>query len=180
MIRFKFDEEKFTSLLQYFCWRFEDIDKLKAVKLLYLVDRQHLLACGRPILGDTYVNMELGPVPSKAYDLLKQVEDNALPDYPIFADMSFRYPVFRTSDDARMDVFSEAEIDCIKDVSKTSGNLSGLRLADLTHEHQAWKGSTRNQPIDYELFFADEPDDHREAMEVMRLEQEDRDFTDSL
>ncbi|MCK4606777.1 MAG: SocA family protein [candidate division Zixibacteria bacterium] len=180
MIRFKFDEEKFVSLLQYFCRQFRDVDKLKAVKLLYLVDRQYLLACGRPILGDTYINMELGPVPSKAYDLLKQVEDNALPGYPVFADTSFRYPVFRTSDDARMDVFSEAEIDCIKDVSKNFGSLSSLDLADRTHEHQAWKGSTRNQPIDYDLFFADEPDAHREAMEVMRLEQEDRDFTDSL
>lgn len=180
MIRFKFDEEKFVSLLQYFCARFEDIDKLKAVKLLYLVDRQCLLAHGGPILGDTYINMEFGPVPSKAYDLLKQVEDKVLPDYPVVADTSFRYPVFRTSAEARMDVFSEAEIDCIKDVTSKFGKLSGMRLTKLTHEHQAWKASTRNQPIDYDLFFADEPDAHQEAMEVMHIEQEDRDFTDSL
>ena len=60
---FRFSEEKFEALLQIICQRFDDVDRLKAVKLLYYIDKYSLLNTGRPILGDLYIKMNRGPVP---------------------------------------------------------------------------------------------------------------------
>src|SRR5579871_5139061 len=42
------------------------------VKSLFLADTIHLNRYGRPITYDNYVAMENGPVPSKAYNILKE------------------------------------------------------------------------------------------------------------
>ena len=39
---------------------------MKAIKLIYLADRLHLRKYGRPIIGDMYWAMKLGPVGSLA------------------------------------------------------------------------------------------------------------------
>ena len=56
--------------------RVSKLDKLKAVKLLYLADKYHLLKYGRPIINDTYVHLDNGPVPSKALDIINDVAEN--------------------------------------------------------------------------------------------------------
>jgi len=38
------------------------LTKLKAVTLMYLSDQYHLFRYGRPITGDRYVAMDMGPV----------------------------------------------------------------------------------------------------------------------
>ena len=42
------------------------------LKSLFIADRSHLNKYGRPITFDNYVAMKAGPVPSLAYDLLKE------------------------------------------------------------------------------------------------------------
>jgi uncharacterized phage-associated protein len=180
MIRFTFDTKKFFALMQILCEKTSDLDKLKAVKLMYFIDREYLLAYGRPVLGDVYISMELGPVPSKAYDHLKEIEDRAVPESPIYAEATARYPVFRTKSQPATELFSEAEIKCIEEVLQKLGHLPGTTLAHIAHKHKAWTESVRNCPIDYKLFFADYPDKHRDAFEAMILDQEDRDFADSI
>lgn len=45
------------------------INKMKALKLIWLSDRLHLRKFGRPILNDTYLAMPYGPVASGTKDL---------------------------------------------------------------------------------------------------------------
>src|SRR5260370_34242127 len=42
------------------------------LKTIFLADKAHLNKYGRPITFDNYVAMRAGPVPSLAYDLLKE------------------------------------------------------------------------------------------------------------
>ena len=51
------------------------------IKMLYLVDRKTLLRWGRPITGDEYFTMKLGPVLSRVHDLIteEQPPDEAHP-----------------------------------------------------------------------------------------------------
>ena len=44
---------------------------VKLVKLLYLADREALIRWGRPITTDCYVSMDIGPVVSRIYDLIR-------------------------------------------------------------------------------------------------------------
>ena len=48
------------------------LNKMKALKLLWAADRYHLRKYGRPIVGDTYVAMGYGPVPSTTKDILEK------------------------------------------------------------------------------------------------------------
>src|SRR5690348_14038914 len=66
-IKFEFNLDKLINAIVFFCERgITDLTKLKVAKLLYFADKKHLLEHGRPILGDLYVCMDLGPVPSLA------------------------------------------------------------------------------------------------------------------
>ena len=44
---------------------------LKAIKILYLADRESISRTGQSITGDFFVSMKNGPVLSKLYDLIK-------------------------------------------------------------------------------------------------------------
>src|SRR5258708_22977842 len=47
------------------------INKMKAIKLIWLSDRLHLRRFGRTITGDTYFALPFGPVASNTRDLLE-------------------------------------------------------------------------------------------------------------
>src|SRR5208337_1007198 len=64
-LTFDFNIEKLVHALAYFSTSgIRDLTKLKAAKLLYFADKEHLLEHGTPILGDVYFCMDFGPVPS--------------------------------------------------------------------------------------------------------------------
>jgi uncharacterized phage-associated protein len=46
---------------------------MKLIKLLYLADRGAFLSWGRPISGDKYFSMKLGPILSEVHDLITEV-----------------------------------------------------------------------------------------------------------
>ena len=59
--------KKATQALNFFALKKDGkINKMKAIKLIYLADRLHLRKYGRPIVGDIYWAMKLGPVGSRA------------------------------------------------------------------------------------------------------------------
>jgi len=67
---FPFSHRKTTQVLNFFaCQSGGEINKLKALKLVYFADRYHLRRFGRPITGDEYLAMPYGPVASSAKDL---------------------------------------------------------------------------------------------------------------
>ena len=180
MIHFEFQENKFWALMQLLCERIPDLDKLRAVKLLYFIDRECLLSDGAPVLGDRYIAMEFGPVPSRSYDLLKAVENNEITDSSIHIKSPGRYPKYGSTTPPDLKWFSDFEIEVIENIISKYGHLSGIRLSDISHKHKAWTESHRNAPVDYELFFADDLEEHSDAYHAMMLGQEDRDFTSDI
>jgi len=64
-----------TQALNFFALRSGgQVNKLKALKLVYFADRYHLRRFGRPITGDEYLAMPFGPVASGAKDLTEMSE----------------------------------------------------------------------------------------------------------
>lgn len=179
---FRFSEEKFEALLQIICQRFDDIDRLKAVKLIYYIDKYSLLNTGRPILGDIYYKMIKGPVPSKSYDLIKEFPfgDNDSCKFFYVPTSNSTNPFIVTKCSPNLDVFSEKEIESIEKVLKELGGRSGVELSDLSHKDCAWTKSSMGSPIDYRLFFKDNPEESKHAFEAMISEFEDDRFFDDL
>lgn len=198
-LRFRFDIEKFVNALAYFASKgVSGLTTLKAVKLLYLADRRHFLGHGRPIIGDRYIAMDLGPVPEGAYQLINrivagdEIDDSAKARVlrQLNVDRGFwgslKYPTLRLRhrQQADVDIFSDSEIEALDATINEFGGRPASALVDLTHEHKAYKladagrapGSSRDLP--YELFFADA--DAGNVREVAEEQQEDRDFADAL
>jgi uncharacterized phage-associated protein len=193
-LTFRFSLEKFTNALAYFASRgVNDLTKLKAVKLLYLADRYHLFRYGRPIVGDRYVAMDLGPVPEDAFQLISRVIEPAEVDDPqrtralerleVYRGFmrQYSYPVLRARTAPDLSVFSESEIEALDATIREHGSQPARTLVDLTHEHRAYKRANAGRvpgssvELPYEFFFEDAP----EAAHIRVLaehEQEDRDF----
>ena len=184
-IRFSFDRQKFVTVMQLLGQKTPSLDILKAVKLLYLIDREHLRGYGRPVLGDQYVAMEHGPVPSESYDILKSVRSNITRDLPIRVERTISYPIFVPTEDPEMSYLSDAEVESINKTIEQYGEKTGWELREITHLHATWteaQGTFFYGPssIDYKLFFSENPEECRNAYEAMILEQADRDFADGI
>lgn len=194
-IRFEYDFEKFVQALAYFAWRdLPDLDKLKVAKLLYYADKKHLLAYGRPILGDTYYCLDHGPVPSASVNLLNEAEqqttsqrhelDSKIHNY-VDVDTSKTYPIFTKKREPDLDVFSDSEIAVLNDVIQEHGARSGWELRNLTHTEPTWRIPDRDRSqgrrvhIPYELFFEGN-DAAKPILELVRDEQRDRDLAETL
>jgi len=70
---FKIDISKAKAVILYIAGKFGETDFHKVFKILYLAERAHLVKYGRPIVGDTYMAMKYGPVPSFIYDAFKAI-----------------------------------------------------------------------------------------------------------
>lgn len=194
-LTFRFNLEKFVNALAYFAQQgVRDLTKLKAVKLLYFADRYHLFHYGRPITGDRYVAMDLGPVPEDSFQLISRLIEPAEVDDPsrerarqtLDVDRGFmhryQYPVLRARTNPDLDVFSESEIEALDATVKEFGSKPARALVDLTHEHRAYRradagrapGSSCQLP--YEYFFEDAPESAHSVQLLAEQEQEDRDF----
>lgn len=197
-IQFRFDPEKLVQALGYFASRgIRDLDKMKAAKLLFHADKYHLLKYGRPVIGDQYVCMEYGPVPSTSLNVMNDALA-ADPHYPAVAKTLFdeyikvekfpwrrKYPVFAARREPDLDVFSESDVEALEYARETHGSKTGWTLSEESHHEPCWKIANQNRVpgsrviMDYRLFF----EGHPEAADMLRLveaQQEDRDAAEGL
>jgi uncharacterized phage-associated protein len=196
-IRFRFDAEKLVQALAYFAERgIDDLDKMKAAKLLFYADKYHLLRYGRPVIGDTYACMEYGPVPSTSLNVMNDVLASD-PHFPpiekklfdrylaVERPKSSPYPVFRARHSADRDVFSESDLEALEHAVASFGQLTAWELSELSHGEPAWRIANQSRPsgssvsIDYRLFFENEPQ-FSGMLSLIEAQQDDRDFADEL
>ncbi len=195
-IRFRFDPEKVVQALVYFADHgIDDLDKMKAAKLLFHADKCHLLTYGRPVIGDAYACMEYGPVPSTSLNVMSDVIAGD-PDYPPVAKPLFdayltvertgrTCPVFRARQHADLDVFSDSDIEALDHVLREHGSKSAWQLSQESHHEPAWKYANQSRPagssvmIDYGLFFEGRPEAEN-VLRLMELQQEDRNFATAM
>jgi uncharacterized phage-associated protein len=196
-LKFRFDLGKLVNALAYFADAgVGDLTKLKAAKLLYLADQRHLFKFGRPITGDRYIAMDLGPVPESAYQLIGRLAEPPEADDPgyqaavarleIHKGVMRKYGVVRAVQKPDLDVFSESEIEVLQSIVTEFGTRKASELVDLTHGHAAYKradtgrapGSSVDLPYDY--FFDDAPAGSEGARALADNEQADRAFAEAL
>lgn len=134
------------------------------VKSLFLADRAHLNEYGRLISSDRYVAMEHGPVPSTAYNLLKD-DEVTINRYRVE-----RLPWRSTAGPHGKRHYHSADIKGIDDILAPSDkaaielavgtikSLSFSQVRKLTHEDpayiDAWEDSDRKQfPMSLGMLF---------------------------
>lgn len=145
-------------------------DTYAALKMIYFADKQHLATCGRLIYGDRYIAMAHGPVPSAAYDLVKDARGDGVLPMPVPTEGAFGVEgtdiVPRRSPDT--DLLSESEIECLDDAIRRYGAMSFDQLRQESHD-SAFRNAGRNDEMPIEELARSLPDSEA-LLEYLEIE----------
>ena len=117
---FETSYKKATQALNFFARKKDgQINKMKAIKLIYLADRLHLRKYGRPIVGDTYWAMKLGPVGSQTKNV---AELSSIPEDVLSYAKKYIRPIdekkhhIESLKETDADILSKTDIECLEAV----------------------------------------------------------------
>jgi uncharacterized phage-associated protein len=163
-----FSHRKATQVLNFLARKAGgQINKMKALKLVFFADRYHLRQHGRPITNDEYMAMEYGPVPSGCKDLA-EMSDFLDPHERDYAQRFLR-PAgqyeFASLADVETLVFSQSDLEALEFAWQNFGQYDEFRLAGITHEFPEWKRhevslqstDVSRIPMSYRHFLANAP-----------------------
>jgi Protein of unknown function (DUF4065) len=102
------------------------LTKWRICKLLFLADKLHLLRYGRPITGDAYYAMKLGPVPTNVLNVL----DNAQRLASTMAELRSFYDAILPRIDAILAYLNDFRLDRLPAEAQALLHLS-LSLAEV-------------------------------------------------
>lgn len=176
-LTFNFDVDKFVNAAAYLVERCPEVTKMKLFKLLYYADKEHLLTYGRPIIGDRYIKMEWGPVPSRGYNIVKHDDRASSEESELFDGyIGVQGKDLFVKTTPNLDYLSESDIEALDATIQRYGRLTACQLSNLSHREAAWSKAEPSADLDYRLFFANRPD----ADEVKNLAQDDQELRDAL
>ncbi len=114
---------------------------LHVAKIIYFAEKMHLERYGRMILGDKYVAMDNGPVPSISYDIFKDVRDKR--QYVITPEAFSAFDVkgreIHPLRKANLDFLSETEVECLDEAISKYRRMSPTKLVQIAHDEPAYK-----------------------------------------
>lgn len=157
-LRQRFDPRKAIEAILYVASRTANVYTI--LKVLYFADKAHLSRYGRFITGDVYVAMRHGPVPSGAYDIIKQARGDgwaALPE-PVEQAFQVERNSVRPLRPANMRLLSASDVECLDEAIVQYGNLSFSKLRAISHKEPAYQASDENDRIPVEAIAATLPD----------------------
>lgn len=154
-----FDEKKATGLATYFLQLAGGtINKMKLIKLMYLVDRASLCEMGQFVTNDDLYSLPYGPFLSHVDDLIdKQRQEPSLWDRYITAPKNYNISLTKISPtDVQMSL-SEYEQTLADKIYQQYGKMDKWDLVDLLHKIlPEWEnpGEGNRKPIDIQKILA--------------------------
>ena len=166
-----FNFKKSVQALNYFAIQAGgQVNKMKALKYIWLSERLHLRKYGRLILNDAYFALKNGPVASNTKDL---VEDTS---FLSKEESVYRHAYLETVDNYTYqsiegfqgDVFSDSDIQVMKSIYETFSGYDEFQLSDESHKYVEWKkyesyfssGSASRFPMKILDFFENSENNH--------------------
>ncbi len=141
--------------------RDNSINVLKAVKLIYLADRESISRWGTPIQNEKRVSMPHGPVNSSTYSYINGDYELSETGWSDFLEDRANHCVALAHNNITvedLDELSEADILCLKAVWDKFGKMSKWQLRDWTHQQEnipEWEdpnGSSKPIPLEKILY----------------------------
>jgi uncharacterized phage-associated protein len=190
-LTFEFRIEKLVQAIAYFSKAgVRDLTKLKVAKLLYFADKEHLLEHGKPIIGDVYLCMDYGPVPSIALNEMSaaisrpEVELTQESDASMFArvlnvkKLFCPHPRFEVKQGAYdPSVFVDSEEKALRYTANVYGYKTARELVEITHREPTWvipnagRATGSCALITYDLFFQGAPEKAQRFLAKLVAEQ---------
>jgi len=153
----KINEKKYQNIILYLSSKLGGKlkGKKKLAKLLYYADFDFFEKYEKPITGELYKSLPMGPFPVHMEDILKILEkakkieiknENAGGGYN-------PTEVYLAKTKPDTSVFTEKEIKILDRVVLKYGHLTGKQLEDLSHSEAPYIGTAPGKEIAYELSF---------------------------
>lgn len=137
-----FNFKRAVQCLNYFATKEGGkINKMKAIKLIWLSDRLHIRKYGKPITFDKYVAMKNGPVPSSIRDFTQDCSP-FLEDVEIQYRDAFITPISKydleTTNEPELKVLAKTNVKVMDEVYQVFGDKTHFELSDLSHNFPEW------------------------------------------
>ncbi len=146
-MNFQFDARKATQVAAAFVTREGgELNVMKLIKLIYLLDRLSLVRRGVPVLGGDYFSMKNGPVTSEALDLINAgTLDGFSTDWALFISDRANHQVgLRT--DPGTDRLSKSELEMVAEVYTEHGQKNAFDLVEWCHRNcPEWRPVTQGR-----------------------------------
>ena len=160
MLRFSFDEKKALEALVFVTSAWPEITAFHAAKVFFFADKEHLNKYGRPVIGDRYIAMDHGPVPSVIYDWFKGDLNWAGDPQAITSAVNFdRQASFvraRAQREPEMDYLSPSDVAALKSAIALCKGRPFSQLSRLSHDDPAYREAELNAEMDPALMIEGE------------------------
>lgn len=158
-ITYRIQYEKAIEILVWLANRIPNIDIYHIAKTIYYAEKEHLNKYAKPIIGDTYIRMSYGQVPSGIRDLITQ-NSWLDPYYLDYLTQSFivnkdPYENLTALRDPKLQYFSKTDIECLEWSLKKYGKMPFDELKEESHKEKTWLETKPDQTIDYRLMVDD-------------------------
>lgn len=182
----KFSYRKTVQALNYLASRAGgQINKMKALKLLFFADRYHLRKYGRSITNDQYFAMDYGPVASKAKNFAEANMGWVTPEEFGYS-TKFLQPVshanieLRSIGEIEVKAFSKSDLEALQFSWDRFSSISEFELSKITHFYPEWKkyemmlnaGYGKSYAMNYEDFLEDPPKGYDSCYDLTPEERE--------
>jgi uncharacterized phage-associated protein len=138
VLRFNFELSKGIAMLEYLLkLTGGEYNYMALLKLAFFADRYHLRTYARPVSGDEYFALKLGPVPSRMKDIISELDS-----YRTHIKHNGRYDVYLQRGQIKKDEFSESDIEAMNFAFEYFGEIGKkdeFRLANITHAYPEWE-----------------------------------------
>lgn len=127
--------------MQFIALENGQMNYMKLLKLLYMLDRSSLIKYGRPVTFDAYVSMKHGPVLSFTYDKMCYPPDPGESSYwNASISEHDKYIVKMLKNSPEKSHLSAVEEDLIQEIYASFGSMNQYELSDHTHDNfPEWK-----------------------------------------
>lgn len=114
-----------------------EMNLLKLMKELYLIDRESIKERDSSVSGDVFFSMRHGPVLSYTLNMLNNLEQTEWKDSLGKKDHIY-YPMIQQTAQTEYDLLSEKDKDYIKKVSDRFKSMSDWDIVEYTHTLKEW------------------------------------------
>lgn len=133
-----FSQEKVLQEIQYLLsLNGGEMNLLKLMKELYLIDRESIKERDSSVSGDEFFSMRHGPVLSYTLNMLNNLEQTEWKDKLEKKDDQY-FPIIKKLGQVDYDLLSDKDKDYIKIVSDKFKSMSAWEVVEYTHTLKEW------------------------------------------
>lgn len=153
------NREKYQEVILYLCKKLggEIKGKKKLAKLLYFADFDFYEKNGRPITGDAYFALPMGPFPTTLEKITQTMEKAGELKITSAEEYGPQYApteIYRCCPKCQASThLSDEEKQMLDRVAKKYGALTGKQLEELSHQEAPYVATDPQQEIPYELAY---------------------------